>query len=362
MKTNSTAAAASVDNPVDEIANLLAEDDTQEDESNVDVDEDLEGTEGEPEESNEEDELSAESDEEVEGEDDAEGEGEEGDDTWSSVLGINEEKLAFDDDGNLAGIQVKVDGKVNTMKLDEVVAGFQNNQHNTQKSQALAEEKKVFEETKNNFTQEYSTKLEQATQLNDFLEGKLTSEFEGVDWEKLRTENPGEYSAARQDFAARAQEIQQARSVIDQEKAEEQKKVMEENQSKQLTYLASQKTKMVENNPTWTDEKVRKSEMLKMAEFVEEHYGFERKDLAYVNDARLIELIKDAQKFRKGSKLAKKKIEKKVPQFQKTNGKARRNVSKLDKLTKRVGETKGANRRKAQGDAITELLINGVKK
>lgn len=361
-QTNSTAKAASVGSTVDSIADLLTNDDAAVDDVVKDVkeDEDLvedsEDVSDESEESTDEEESESDDDDESE---ESEESDEEGDDTWSSVLGVSEEKLSFDEDGNLTGIKIKVDGKESTMKLDEVIAGFQTNRHNTQKSQALAEDRKAFDEERTTSKQEYTSKLEQAEQLNSILERKLLSDYEGVDWNNLRASNPAEYAALRQDYASKAQEIQHAKSVIDQEKQIEHQELLVENQGRQIEYLKQQHGKMIENNPTWADESTRKKDMGALASFLEESYGFSDNDLKYVQDARLIELIKDARKFRVGSKVAEKKIKKPVPKFQKTNAKATKKVSKLAKLTKQANAATGANRRVAQRDAVAELLMGG---
>lgn len=357
IETNSTDDSASVStNPVDEIANMFEgvgepeKDDTEDDANAIDSG-DADEVEGQSDESTDDvDEANAEAEGDVENKD-------EGDDTWSSVLGVDEEKLAFDEDGNISGINVKVDGEVSTENLGDVIAGYQNNKHNTQKSQVLAKEISEFNEVKVQVVQEYKSKLDQAGNLNQLLEKRLVSDYDSIDWEKLRTEDAGKYAALRQDFSEKAQEIESVKTAIDTEKQEEQQKILEENQTKQQVYLGEQKAKMIESNPTWSDDKVRVKEMGTIATFLNDNYGFSANDLKHVQDARLIELVKDAMKFKTGSKVADKKIGKPVPKFQKSTSKSKKKDGKLEILTKRAKGATGANKRHAQSDAITALLI-----
>ena len=93
----------------------------------------------------EEEDADAESDEEV---------------TWAKTLGVDEKNIVLDDDGNLSGINVKVDGKVNTVGVKDLIAGYQSNKSNTNKSKLLADERREFDEVKYAVVGEYTKKIE----------------------------------------------------------------------------------------------------------------------------------------------------------------------------------------------------------
>ena len=277
--------------------------------------------------------------------------------TWGAVLGIDEEKLNFDDNGNLTGVTVKVNGEVAQVGLNDLVSGYQLNKNVTQKSQALSEEKKQFDQQKEQAVQAFTAKLQEVQQLSTVIEKQLVSEFDGIDWEALRVQNPAEYAAARQDFAARAQEVQLIKETVGQELTQQQQQVSEIQQAQQTEYLKGQYEKMLENNPGWSDEKVYASDIDGMKSFCNEAYGFNDADFNLVRDARIIELIKDAKKFREGVKMATNKLNKPVPKFQKSGGKPVKKTSKLQKLTKAAKTAKGAQKRSIQSDAVAELLL-----
>ena len=338
--------------PTDEIAALLTEDEapqstdsddeeTQTEESTEDDDEEV---------SDEEAEEGDETDLEAIAEDDS---------SWESVLGVSEDKLSFDDNGNIAGVKVKVDGEASTVGMEDLIAGYQTNKSVTQRSQAFAEEKKVFEGLREQVEQTYASKLQSVDALTAHFEKQLISEYDGVNWEELRVQNPAEYAAAKQDFSAKAGELQRIQEAIDSDRQGQEADAIEAQQVKAQAYLKSQYDLMIVKNPEWVDEKKLKLASTEFKTFVNENYGFTEQEFDSVFDARLIELIKDAQKYHNGAKVAAKKMIKPVPKFQKSRGKGKKQVSKLDKLTAASKKAHGSEKRDIQTSAVAELLTGG---
>lgn len=341
----------------DEIAALLIGDETPELEDK-EGDESLtpESTLDEDDESNEESEADGESEEGEETTLEAVADDE--DATWESVLGVSEDALSFDDNGNVVGFVSKVNGEETVVPVKEAIANYQINKAINSKGEALAEERKTFEAVKEQTVQAYTAKLESVDALSKHFEQKLISEFDGVDWDKLRQTDPAEYAAARHDFAAKANELTTIQEAIktDQEaaKAESTKVLMENKQA----FMKKQYQTMLENNPEWSDEKVRNEASDGFKKFVKDQYGFNDSEWDSVFDARLIELIKDAKKYRDGTAVATKKLVKPVPKFQKSGGKQiKPRTSRLDKLTKAAREAKGGAKRDLQATAVAELLM-----
>lgn len=343
-----TSSEASPDR-IDEIANLLVDDSdtTDSEESTGQSDEST----LEEEESNEEEVVESNDAEE----DDSE------DVTWGSALGLNDDQIVIDEDGNLTGVNVKVDGKSSSVALNDLLAGYQTNKHNTVKSQTLAEERKKFEEATQGFQQQYQEKLNTAEAMSKYLEKKLLGEFEGINWEELRSVDPAEYAAARQDYATRAQEIQSAQSALSQEQLQQKEKSQKEFHTNHMEYLEGQKQKMLSSNPTWNSQEVFEKDMTQLKSFLGNQYGFQNSDFDTISDARIIEVLKDAQAYRTGKVKTQAKLKKApVAKFQKSSGRKAPRISKLDKLTKAAKNAKGgSNRRLLQADAVAELLMSG---
>jgi hypothetical protein len=299
-------------------------------------------------------------DDEVEGEEESTEEAEQDDSdeevTWAKTLGVDDKNVVLDEDGNLAGINVKVDGKVSTVEVKDLIAGYQSNKSNTNKSKALADERREFDGLKVAVATEYQKKIEAVTKLTDHLKSSLLGDYQNIDWNRLRAENPGEYAAAVQDFNFRNNEIEQVLNAVNEEKTGIQQQQTVEQQQAMGEYLKSQASIILEKNPTWAKPEVAKKAISDMSNFIEEAYGFTAAEFGNIQDARLLEVIKDAMAFRNNVKVAKTKLEVTIPKFQKSNGKTVKAVTKLDRLVKQAKTATGYHKKTAEIDAIAELL------
>lgn len=349
--TQTTGEAASVVNPVDDIASLL-----------MGEEEEQTGNEGQQAGQEESDEGNSEG-QQAEGEGEESGEGEEGqgeqsneDLTWAKALGVDDNQLVLDDDGNLKGIVVKVDGEVSTLPLKEVIAGYQLNKHVTQKSQALSEERREFEQLRTQAAQALVQKLSAAEKLTQMLHQNLVSEYANVDWELLRVQNPGEYAAKVADFQAKNQGIQAALASIGAEQNQVSMQQTQEYQQNFARYLDFHFQKVIENNPSWTDQETMRSNINEIGDIAAKEYGISPEEFAMLNDYRHLEIIKDAIAYRKGKTVSKQKIQN-VPNIQRANGKSSKPMSKLTRLTLDARKAKGHKQRDLQRDAVAALLL-----
>ena len=339
--SNSTVAS------LDDIAELLVEDNEEvENEITEEVTEDLE----------EDESLADESTDDVNESDDVE---EDSEQTWETVLNVDEGQLDYDDEGNIAGINVKVNDKSETVGMKDLIAGYQSNKSNTQKSQANAEARKVIESETKQMQADYTSKLDNVEQLTNYLGNKLVQDFDGINWEQLRVENPAEYAAMKQDYSQRASELKTAQDAIAQEKQIGLQQQQQQRQQAQQVYLKAQQEQMLISNPTWNNEETYKTDMGNIKSFAGSQYGFKDDDFNNVSDARIIEVLKDAMAYRNGVKTATNKRKNHVPKFQKSKQTGSKKASKLDKLTKKARSSSGAGKRGAQTDAIAELLLSG---
>lgn len=343
--TTSTGTGEASANPVDQIAGLLgalgAGDPEKEEQEEIEL---PEGQEAE------------EKDEGEEGEGEEKEEKEETDVTWAAVLGLDEKQTVLDEEGNFAGISIKVDGKVDVVDIPTLVKGFQDNKSNTVKSQQLAEERKQLAEEKQTVLLTYKQKVQDAEALTKYLEGTINRDFQGIDWNALRASDPAEYSAAVTDYNLRMQEIEKIKSAISTVNEEETKKWQQENAQRNNEYVQQQIRLAVERNPEWGKPEVFVKALKSMSEFMSETYGISTQEFAEIKDARVLEVIKDAQKYRTGAKVAEQKLAKPIVKMVKQTGSRQAGPSKLDRLVKQAKNATGYQKAKIQTDAIAELL------
>jgi hypothetical protein len=278
--------------------------------------------------------------------------------TWSKVLGVPEDKIILDDEGDFAGFKVNVAGKIEVVPAAELISGYQKNRAIDQKGKALAEEKKNFESQKMQTLQEYGTKIKDAEALTTYLENSLVKEYQGVDWNTLRYSNPGEYAALVQDYNIRVDEIQKIKTATDTVKQQETEKYQQEFGQRTQAYIQEQVQKAIEKHPEWQDTNKFKSALSTMQNFVSDTYGFSAQEFADVKDARILDLILDAQKYRAGKTIAEKKLAKPVGKFQKPTGQVKATKTKLEQLTSKAKTSSGYAKHAAETDAVAELLKN----
>ncbi|MEW8195223.1 MAG: hypothetical protein AB2793_16040, partial [Candidatus Thiodiazotropha sp.] len=127
-------------------------------------------------------------------------------DVFASALGLEDNALDITDEGEIK-FKTKIDGKENAVTLAELLKGYQLEGHVTQKSQKLSEDRRAFEQERDAQMTELKSALGQATELLKLSEEGLIAEY-NIDWNTLRTENPAEFAAKRQEFQERYNQIQ----------------------------------------------------------------------------------------------------------------------------------------------------------
>ena len=181
---------------------------------------------------------------------------EDGELTWGKALGIDDSKVVLDEEGNFKGFKTKVDDVEAVIPVKDLIAGWQNNKSNTHKSQAIAQEKREFEQVRDTVVNVYTKKLDDVAKLQTYMEQSMMKEFQGVNWEQLRHENPGEYAAMVQDFQLKQAEISNITNAIESERNLEQENMTVAQREANSNYIKGQVAKVIENNPSWAKPEV----------------------------------------------------------------------------------------------------------
>jgi len=354
MDTNNSTESANLD-PVDEIASLLAGgDEAAEDESAEELDTTpaAQDTDTDTIDSDDAEEPSDESTEEDEVDESTETENEA---ALHEMLGITEDQLTVNDDGEFL-LNVKVDGKASQHSLSDVIKSYQLDKNNTQKAQTLSQERQQFEQGAQERMQQINSAIQNNQNLSEVLEREILSDYESVNWEELRLYDPAEYAAKRSDYATKYQRVQRLKSDLAQQSQGLSDSATARVTNNQQAYLKAEFTKMLDKNPTWNDTDTYNKDMGTMKTELVAAYGFDAGDFDRVSDSRIIEVLKDALSFRKGSKIGTKKVVK-TPKFQKkAAGRRKPKVTKLDRLTKAARSATGSNKRDLQAAAVAQLI------
>ena len=210
---------------------------------------------------------------------------------------------------------VKVDGEELEVGIDELKNGYQRQADYTRKSQALAEQRKETEQI-----QSERQRLEQERQmyanglqmLQEQQSAKL-KDFDNVDWEGLKTEDPYQYMIKKDEYRDAQERIT---NLVQEQQAVQQEQAQQAQQAR-AHFVQQEYNRLVQALPEWNDSK---STIKKDVQDYAISAGFLPEEVSQLADHRSILVIKKAMEFDKlTTKVApKKKAVKKVPKVQKS--------------------------------------------
>ena len=197
-------------------------------------------------------------------------------------------------------VEVKVSGKTLKVKLDELKKGYSRTADYTKKTQALATERKAFE-------QEQAATREAREQYQQNL-GLLQQALANIgedepDWNELRRTNPTQYAVRWADKQQRDQQL----AVIRSEQARLEQEQQEERARHMDVVIAAERERLLEAIPEWKDETKAAQGKKALKDYALNEYGFSEEELGNVTDHRVMVMLRKAMLFdrqlAKGTKL-----------------------------------------------------------
>jgi len=209
---------------------------------------------------------------------------------------------------------IKVDGEEFEVGIDELKSGYQRQADYTRKSQALAEQRKGTEHIQSERQQ-----LEQERQMYanglQMLQEQQTAklqDFDKVDWETLKTEDPYQYMLKKDEYRDaqdKVNNVAEQRAIIQQEQQQSMQRA-------RADFVQQEYSRLIDALPEWNDkDSTIKNDVREYAASV----GFRPDEINQLADHRSVLVIKKAMEFDKLTKKVapKKKAVKKVPKVQK---------------------------------------------
>lgn len=265
----------------------------------------------------------------------------------AQVLGVEEDALDVNDDGELI-FKTKVDGEERPAKATDLLKGYQLEGHLNKQNMEVVEQKKALEQERQQFQQERDQKLQEAEQWFQLAAQELQQEFQNVDWDSLRQEDPQEYTLKRQEFQDRQNRLQQGYQQLQQER-----------QQKQLQTIQSERQKLLEKMPELSDSQTFQKTVNQISQGLKNAYGFSDQDIQSLVDHRFVVMARDALKYQqlqqeKPQKTKRVKAAPKVakPGQRKSDSEAK--AKSVEKLKGRIKKTGGQ-----RGDVANLLLESG---
>lgn len=161
-------------------------------------------------------------------------------------------KSALDRDAFLdLPVPVKVDGKEGKATLKDLIRSYQTDAYVTQRSQALADERRQWQTQQQQLQTQYTQQLQQAQALVQQQRQQLMGDYGKVDWARLAVEDPNAYNQHWPIAQQRAIALQQAEAQIQQA---QQHQALQQQQALQ-SRLPQEQEALFAARPAWRDQK-----------------------------------------------------------------------------------------------------------
>ncbi len=196
--------------------------------------------------------------------------------------------------------QVKVNGEVIEVDLEELKAGYQKDADYRRKTEEVALEKRELLSEKDRLAKQYTTKLEDLNSLTVALNAEVNNDLNAKELDKLWDEDPTE--AARID-----RKIRRRRETLSQA----QKRLKDHQQMQFQEILKEEQKKVAMKFPDLQDPVKGNSLRTNLTNYLLRK-GFNDKDVSSIYDSRMFEVIVDGMKYQDNKKLKPTLVNKKV--------------------------------------------------
>lgn len=198
------------------------------------------------------------------------------------------------EEGDDAAVTVEVDGKPVTLTKEQIAEAYKSGLRQsdyTQKTMAVAEQRKAAEAETLKAQQERSTYASNLQKMAAQLEGALEQQSK-IDWNALIESNPVE--------ALRQQHLLQQRQAALQENQREQQRLAEQIRSEQAeafkNHLSTQQQELLAKLPEWKDEAKASAERDALKAYLVEQ-GYSQSDVANISDHKAVILGRKAMLY-----------------------------------------------------------------
>ena len=250
-------------------------------------------------------------------------------DDIATYLGIEADKLDVSDDGSVL-FKTKVDGEEGTVTLAQLIKERQLEGHLNKQNMEVVELKKSLQNKIDEQSNVYAEKLQQADDYLNIAANELTSEYQNINWQELRVDDPAEYAAKIADYNSRQTSINQAYQEL-QAQREQQRAMAKEGL---VAVAAEEKAKLLSALPEWNNQDAAAKDWGNMLSYGATQ-GLTQAEMNGVVDHRIVVMMRKAMMYdslQKDNPRVTKKV-RKTPKLAKPGAaKQQEVVSRADKL------------------------------
>lgn len=189
-------------------------------------------------------------------------------------------------------VTVKIDGQERSVALSDVLKSYQLEGHVNNKSIELSNQQRAFEQERQAAQTFAQQMLQRNTDLGNIALQMVNSDYQRVDWNALRAQDPAQYAALHADFQQRQAGVQQYLQTLEQQRMQ----AAQEQQQRAAQSLQQQREQMYASRPQWRDDAVFKQDRETMVKYAH-GLGFTDAELASLSDHRNMLVLHDAARY-----------------------------------------------------------------
>jgi hypothetical protein len=191
----------------------------------------------------------------------------------AQFLGIEESMVDVDDEGQPV-FKTKIDGKEQPAKFQDFLKDYQLRGHAENrvreaaaKEQALQAREQEAVQAIQAKAQRYDQALEEAGALTTLAEQELLREYQSIDWNALRQQDPSQFAVHQLDFQNRNARIQSTKAELQQRRAQNHQVAQQQMMENMRRTLAEEAKRVPDLIPEWKDPEVWKKEFSSMRDW-----------------------------------------------------------------------------------------------
>jgi hypothetical protein len=189
-------------------------------------------------------------------------------------------------------VTTKIDGVETQVPLQDVLKSYQLEGHVNNKSIDLSNQRTQFDQERTAARTLFQQQIQQNSALGNLAMQMLTHEYQTIDWNALRAQNPAEFAALNTEFQQRQGQIQNYLSAVQQQAHQE----AERHQQGLQQAIASEREKLVSVIPEWRNTEVFTQDRNAMSQYARS-LGFQDAELNQIYDHRYMRILHDAARY-----------------------------------------------------------------
>jgi hypothetical protein len=194
------------------------------------------------------------------------------------------------DDQRPQMVTVTIDGKAETIPLEEALKGYQRHSDYTRKTASLANDRQQLVEQTKAVSDERQTYATMLVALRDQLQAMQPEE---PDWSEVYKSDPVGYARRRDEWRDKQEKIAAAQFELQRLQSLQQKE-----QAENLAKTVQQgRAKMLELHPPWKDQKVWEEDRQRLVSYARDVAGYSTEEISQAYDPRAILLLHKARLY-----------------------------------------------------------------